>query len=281
MDFENQQMLEHLFNDRQSRPLLLRELDANTQLMSELDSAVESTNGLLTLDFMKDVLIHLMMAKRATVPAVVGIYRFHYATGKGEPCQMTAIAISGMVALGLVYYDDERIQIVVKHEASAATQDLIRQYMYLPPMIVPPLTVVDGSNNRGSGYITQQMDSLLLQDNHHEGELCVDHLNRCNNIPLSISERMVKTLRNQWKNTEAPKGGETFEDYQKRIKAFEQYERDSFLVMALMLEMGNKFYLTHKYDKRGRSYCQGYQINYQGNCYNKAVVELANKELVT
>ena len=43
---------------------------------------------------------------------------------------------------------------------------------------------------------------------------------------------------------------------------------------------GNDIYLTHKYDKRGRIYCQGYFISYQGTDWNKAVIELSNKEIV-
>ena len=44
---------------------------------------------------------------------------------------------------------------------------------------------------------------------------------------------------------------------------------------------GNHFYLTHRYDKRGRTYAQGYYINPQGNEWNKAVLEFADKEIVT
>ena len=40
------------------------------------------------------------------------------------------------------------------------------------------------------------------------------------------------------------------------------------------------FWLTHKYDKRGRIYDVGYFINPQGNDYHKASIELAHKEVV-
>lgn len=279
MDYENQQMLEHLFNDRQARPLILKELASNQIVQAEITQAIKLSEGFLTKEFIEDVLIQLILAKRTTVPALVGMFRFHFAN-HFDSHQLAAMGFAGMIALRLVGFDDARMQLVVKYDVSEKTHDLIRQYMYLPPMIIPPLPVRDGSNNRGSGYITQPGDSLLLQDNHHEGELCVEHLNTCNQVQLTINDRVVKSLRNHWKNVEAPKPDETFEDYQKRIKAFEKYEKDSFLVMALMIEMGNVFYLTHKYDKRGRTYCQGYQVNYQGNTWNKAVVELANKEMV-
>jgi len=38
--------------------------------------------------------------------------------------------------------------------------------------------------------------------------------------------------------------------------------------------------MTHRYDKRGRVYCMGYHVNYQGTPWNKAVIELADKEMI-
>ena len=57
-------------------------------------------------------------------------------------------------------------------------------------------------------------------------------------------------------------------------------ERESMKVFAMLINEGNRFYLTHKYDKRGRTYCQGYHVSYQGNTYRKAILQLADKELV-
>ncbi len=49
--------------------------------------------------------------------------------------------------------------------------------------------------------------------------------------------------------------------------------------MALVVQEGNEFYLTHRYDKRGRTYAQGHFINPQGTEYNKAVLEFSNEEV--
>lgn len=279
MDYENQEMIERLFNDKQAQPLLMRELGKNTQLQENIDIVVDTMPDVITREFIEDVLVHLIQAKRTTVPALAGMLRFHFAQHV-DAYQRVATAVAGMIATQLVGFDYQRMQVVVRYDVSEQTHGLLRQYMYLPPMIIPPLDLCDNGKNRGSGYITQKHDSLLLQDNHHDGELCVDHLNTCNRVPLSINEDMVKTMRNSWKNIEKQKPDETFEEYQKRLKAFEKYEKDSFLVIALMLEMGNKFYLTHRYDKRGRTYAQGYHVQYQGNDWQKACVELANKEKV-
>jgi DNA-directed RNA polymerase len=63
-----------------------------------------------------------------------------------------------------------------------------------------------------------------------------------------------------------------------RRKAFEKYDQSSKDVMHALMGIRDRFWLTHKYDRRGRTYCVGYHINYQGTSWNKAVVEFANKE---
>ena len=42
----------------------------------------------------------------------------------------------------------------------------------------------------------------------------------------------------------------------------------------------NPFYLTHKIDKRGRIYSQGYAINVQGNSYQKSLIDLVKKDYI-
>jgi DNA-directed RNA polymerase len=61
---------------------------------------------------------------------------------------------------------------------------------------------------------------------------------------------------------------------------FEKYDRTAKDVITALSIHTDGFYLTHKYDKRGRVYCQGYHINYQGAPWNKATIQLADKELV-
>ena len=48
-----------------------------------------------------------------------------------------------------------------------------------------------------------------------------------------------------------------------------------------MLYHGNKFWLQNKVDKRGRIYTSGYHISPQGSSFKKAMINLANKEIVT
>jgi hypothetical protein len=264
MDFENQEMLEEFFNKRQTLPMLKQEFLSMDHVMD-----LVSQSG-LDKEFCLDLLSHMALGKRYDVPALTGLLRGHFMS-----FQETAEALEQAAKKDLVDFSIKDGRFIVKWDVSEKAHQLIRQYRYLPPMIVPPLHV---SKNRGSGYTTIRNDSLILKDNHHDGDLCLDSINRFNQIPLTINEELVKTMRNKWKHMDSQKNDESFEDYMKRVAAFEKYEKDSFFTIALMIEMGNVLFLTHKYDKRGRTYCCGYHCTYQGADWNKACIEFADKE---
>lgn len=264
MDFENQKMLEEMFNKHQTIPLI-KEQFINSNMMVYLDN-------LGTPAFHLDLLTQMVLHRRANLETLLGLLRKHF-----DSLQECADQLYRAAELDLVDYDAGLEIFIMKWDVDQKTKNLMNQYQYLPPMTVPPLPVY---GTRGSGYLTIRNDSLLLKNNHHEGDFCVSHLNRLNQIPLSINADIVKGIRNEWKHIDKPKPGEKFEEYKLRQEAFEKYERDSFWIIAMLIEMGNEFWLTHKYDKRGRSYAQGYHVNTQGNTWNKACIEFHKPEVV-
>lgn len=274
MQWENQKMLEHFFNERQTPKLLRRELLGSTPVVEAIQKSK------LPEDFCLDLMSHMILAKRTPITALVGLLKHHF-EHSSQVYQKTADTIMEAIMADLIDWDPHTQQAVVRFDADGKTHELIRQYQYMPPMIVPPLEVGRSESvNRGSGYLTILTDSLILKKNHHDGDVCPDSLNRFNKIPLKLNILIATKVNNSWKNLDSPKQDETFEDYQKRVKAFDRYQKDTAFTMALINEMGNRFYLTHKVDKRGRTYCMGYHVSYQGNCWNKAVIELADEELV-
>jgi hypothetical protein len=273
MDYENQQMLERIFNEKQAIPLLHKELLDSEYIVRLIEQSQ------LDQGFALDLLAQMMLHKRATVATLVGLLKYHFEK-KLNPYQACADALQRAAEVDLIDYDIETQKFILRFDASAAVHDLIRQYQTLPPMIVPPKPLRTFGSNRGSGYLTIRTDSLLLQDNHHGGDICTDSLQKFNQIPLSINTDVVRKIRNEWQHLDKAKPGENWNEFQERRKAFERYEKDSLFTIALMVEMGNRFYLTHKVDKRGRTYAQGYHINPQGNCWNKACIELADPELI-
>lgn len=144
----------------------------------------------------------------------------------------------------------------------------IETSQYLPPMVCEPLEL---THNYSSGYLTHNDSLILGQGNHHDGDLCLDVLNLMNKVPLRLDTAFLSTVE------EEP----TFDlDNQEKREQWDRFKAQSYSMYSLMVQQGNKVYLTHKVDKRGRIYSCGYHITTQGTAFKKATLELHNEELV-
>lgn len=219
-----------------------------------------------------DLLVQMALHKRVNVTTLVGLLRKHY---QGNS-QRTMDAILACAEADLVDWSIPLEVFIVKFTLSDDVVNEIDTYQYPLPMIVEPRELKD---NRDTGYYTSK-DSVILRNNHHEDDVCLDYLNMINHIKLKVNTDTVAFLHNKWKHLDKPKNGEERSEYNKRVRAFEKYDRTSRDVLSHLEVTGGEFYLTHKYDKRGRVYSQGYHVNYQGADWNKACILFANGELV-
>lgn len=147
--------------------------------------------------------------------------------------------------------------------------DYINNSQYLPPMVCEPLEL---THNYSSGYLSHSDGLILGSGNMHDGDICLDVLNLVNKVQLRLDTQFLCQVE------EEP----TFElDTREKMDAWSNFKRQSYKFYALIADMDNKFYLTHKVDKRGRIYAQGYHITTQGSAFKKASIELANEEVVT
>jgi hypothetical protein len=144
----------------------------------------------------------------------------------------------------------------------------IENCMYLPPMIVKPLEV---KTNKDTGYLTFKYTLLLGHGNHHNDDICLDAINIINSVKLKLDTDFVSGVEL------VP----TFNiETQEQQDQWDSYKRMTYRVMLLLASSNNHFYLTHRYDKRGRVYAQGYHVSTQSHAYGKACIEFANEELV-
>ena len=267
----HQHLLEQLFNKNQTISRIREEF----QECKEFNFTAYMEEKGLNPAFGMDLLIQMVLHKQTTIPVMVGILRHHLGTSKDE-LQQCADLIEKAIDIGLVIWNNDTRKLVVKFNITDDIQRDLDRFQYPLPMIVEPLDV---THNKEDGYLTTK-GSLLLKKSHHDDDICLDHINRCNKIKFVINDDTATMVKNKWRNLDKPKAGEHHGDYQKRLKAFHKYTTVSLEVIRLLVQEGKEFYFTHKYDKRGRTYCQGYHCSYQGNPWNKAVIELANKELV-
>lgn len=161
------------------------------------------------------------------------------------------------------------LEIVSRIPLSVGLVDFVVNSQYLPPMVCEPREL---KHNFSGAYLTYN-DSLILGGpiNHHDGDICLDVLNTMNKVALSLNTDFLSKLE------EEP----TFAlDTSEKMHQWQDFKKQSYRFYELMVSQGNRFYLTHKVDKRGRIYAQGYHITTQGAAFKKAMIELAEAEYV-
>lgn len=175
----------------------------------------------------------------------------------------------------------DNIKVWAKYELDEETEQVINGLKSLPPMIVKPLETNGKNNNRGSGYLTIGSDSLILNDNHHTKDIDTKFLDLVNSVEYSLNQDVIMNIRNCWGDLFDEETNKLTVEYKQKLQSFEEFEKYSIKFMAMLMNQDNKFWFTHKYDKRGRIYPMGYWVTYMGNSYQKACIEFANKELAT
>ena len=161
----------------------------------------------------------------------------------------------------------------------------LKYRFYLPPMLVKPNKL---RANTDSGYLTQS-SSLILGGayNHHERNISLDVLNTLNGNVYEIDSDFVKQFKEEWHKSDL-----SYEEFKELSKAekdlhrmdeetWNEYREQCDAIYDQLIKHGNKFHFTHKVDKRGRVYSQGYHLNPQGKAYKKAMLNLAHKEICT
>lgn len=270
MDIQAQIELEQLFHKNQLLPRMRKEF--MDQSVLDHCQKVEVPYA-FALDLMAQMALH----KRANVETLVGILHRHF-EASADPLQDCADMLWLAVEKDFVDFDTFSEMFVARYDVSDECKLELERFQYPLPFVVEPKAVTD---NNTTGYYTQG-GSVILKNNHHEDDVCLDHINRVNRMHLRINADTARMVKNQWRNLDRAKQGETREEFEKRRKAFEKYDRVSREVMETICLTNDEagFWLTHRYDKRGRTYAQGHHVQYQGTAWNKAVVEFFDKELV-
>lgn len=130
------------------------------------------------------------------------------------------------------------------------TIGVIKGLSYLPPNLVPAVW----RGNYG-GWQWEKKSILLGSGNHHDGYQCYDVLNKLQRIPWVLDLGVYVDEEN---SNEPCDFAEVAGHY-----------------------VGERFYFTWRYDKRGRMYSSGYQLNLQSDEYGKALMSPFHGEYCT
>lgn len=254
---ETQQNLEELFGRNQLMPVLRDQFSPLTEDPFELD-----------------VLVQIYLHKQASPETMVGIFSPKW----GSPQDVADLLVE-CVQKDLLDFDMESGKFVLIYSITSDVEEMLSRYQFPLPMVVKPLEV--NHNNMGSGYFDKKGSIILNGSSVFDMEdECLDHINRSNGIPLTIN---MEVTASEEGNMIVPKRkpDEHFEEYSKRKKQAETFYKTSLDVMQGLMALTDTIYMTHKYDRRGRTYAVGYHVNPQGTDYNKAVLELRNRKTVT
>ena len=261
--------------------LMLEELYSKNQLMPRIKKEfTEAFDGAFITFFQENeipeafgltMLAQIALHKRADLKTMVGVTRVH-----ADNCQHAVDLLLKCAELDLIDYDDRFQTFIVKYMLDEQTQLELDQYQFPLPMVVKPKHL---TKNTQSGYLLTK-SSIILKDNHTNDDVVLDHINRMNQVNFCHNMTVASMVQNEWSGLDKPKEDETKQDYEKRVRAFQKYDRVARDVLDLLTQNGNSFYFTHRYDKRGRIYCQGYHTSYQGNSWNKAILELVEEEVI-
>ncbi len=172
----------------------------------------------------------------------------------------TGASILGVLE-GTVYHlekSEEGIQVVSHIVLKKRVKRKLKNLQYLPPVKCKPK---QWHKNTGGGYYAENQSILLGSGNHHELKQSYDVLNILQDIAWELDTEVAETVRNKNK-VQMTVGKKQFKNI---IKEYTDTE----------------FYFVHKYDKRGRVYSSGYDLNIQGDEYHKALLNPVHKEELT
>lgn len=294
---DTQRSIEYMYDKARISKIIEKDIDSTPEIVEKINHCITALNSIYlmgphfnqkgiylaeitTQDFRRAIyrVLEVVMpqADGCTFSALVGQTASVIKTNSiTDSFKIISSVISYMYFIGLVRLvraGDARsgmMEIVPTYICDKRISAYIKQSMYLPPMVCAPRILI---KNTDSGYLTKEHDSVILKSyNHHNDDVCLDTLNTFNHVAYSLDIRMLTTFDEQPKKV--------IDNHEKQLQ-FNKFREDSYAVFKLLIQSGNDFHSTHKVDKRGRTYCQGYHCSSQGNSFRKSILNLAKKELV-
>lgn len=227
-----------------------------------IDCGEEIVNDIpdLNYDICKVIMAFMLMQKRMKIEELVG--RLYI---KEKDINLILNQVELLIEADCIQYNEERDELITNYALSPEEEQTRLTYMYPLPMIIEPERVND---NHSTGYLTIK-SSIICRNEPERDDYNLDHINRLNKVSLSINKSVLENCTNKNKNPPKTK---------QEIRNFNKFCDTQKNIAEAYLD--KKFYLTHKYDKRGRYYPTGYYINYQGNDYGKALINFGEGEKV-
>ena len=214
-------------------------------------------NFKLNIDYKiaEEFVAYLVLYKQLDLSTTAGL--MHKAVN-GD-MQLLENILDTLVTADVIDFNTNSLKFITKIIPDSDTQRKLDKFCYPLPMIATPLTV---TKNNESPMYTVKRESQILRDNYTDEDINLDYLNQQNQIELEINQYAVEHNTKEYK-----KGSrEVFDRFCKAQREILNIFKDK------------PFHLLWKYDKRGRSYDQGYHIHIQDDDYGKSLIIFHHKE---
>lgn len=214
----------------------------------------------LDVNFCMKALTLLGMHQRLEPSALIGMLR-----GFRDTVQEVADEVQTLVEHEFITYNIAENLLESVAPIPPVIQEKIKDFQFLPPMIVPPKEVKD---NDHIGYLTYKR-TPLLGGRYHTEDISLDVINKMNTNNYAVSVPIYNMCANKFKNENI-----------KNKKTKYLFDTRMYRVVDLMFQTGNSFYFCWSVDYRGRVYPRADTLTAQGNDYGKAILEWAEPEAV-
>lgn len=269
MSLEDQCLLEVMYGNTATRDLLKEEIDEDW--FNDIQNKIFMYDNQLDNDLIANTISNIVLSTD-TIQIQEGIVKLSSKLkGYSGIDAMEKAAEIWVACQGDLYdiiYINQVPYIEPHYTVSKETKEILEQKQYLLPMVHPPLK---WSNNFDGGWLLHRKCAIHGKINHHGLPQALDSLNILQNIEWELDLDMLNYEEEPNKPT----------DTMAKREQFLRLKQSSRAAYEEIVEMGNSFYFVWRFDKRGRMYSQGYQINLQSTGYKKSLLNFSNKQVIT
>ena len=213
-------------------------------------------------DFIISVLVSLFKLGKAKPPTIVGILSKKYPDLEMEEIMGN---LTSMCEADLIDYNTVSKLFSHKYTIDEESLKKAELFRFPMPMVCKPKEVCD---NTDTGYTTWRKD--IVSSGSSEGkDYCLDFINKVNQVALVVTHlpEHIPIIQEDDENSFA---------FKRRQEQDLTLYRETVKVYEMLKD--NVLHFTHFWDGRGRIYCRGYHLNYQGDPMRKSMLELEVKE---
>lgn len=236
---------------------------------------LQALNKDLTKKVILNILTQVLLIASDYVPLITVCSSMSFGGSRYHDIQTCADILHLINQTELIMVDvvDTRYYICSNMQLSDELVNRLNIMCVLPPMLVRPRML---RHNKSCGYLTINKDNLILGDkeNYHDDYISLDVLNTLNSQALTLDLDICYKFEKEFKSEFDKDTDEYLNQRKTHNKAKEQFEYFRDVIQDKTI------FFTHKVDKRGRIYSQGYSFNPMGSSFEKACLQLKVKEFV-